>query len=77
MKTSQSQKHSLIKSLVLHSALPEVLACLRRGRKVCQDDLFVLHVENENVQENITHRDSKPHQSTEHSHPTIRALTSL
>lgn len=50
--------NSLIESLVLHSALPKVLACLRRGRKVCQDDLFILHVENkENVQENITNQD--------------------
>lgn len=48
IKPKQSKKHvdSLIESLVLHSALPKVLACLRCWREVCQDDLFVLHIEN-------------------------------
>lgn len=37
---------SLIESLVLHSALPKVFARFWRGRKVRQDDLFILHVKN-------------------------------
>lgn len=49
LKTLQSMKSvdSLVESLVLHTALPKVLAGLRRGRKVRQDDLFILHVEDE------------------------------
>jgi len=35
----------LVESLVLHSTLPKMLAGLRCGRKVCQDDLLVLHIE--------------------------------
>lgn len=49
IKLRQLKKHvdSLIERLVLHSALPKVFACLWCGCKVCQDDLFILHVENE------------------------------
>lgn len=47
LKQWKKHVHSLVERLVLHSALPKVFACLWCGRKVCQDDLFVLHVENE------------------------------
>lgn len=44
--------HSLVERLVLHPTFPKMLAGLRGRRKVRQDDLFVLRVEDKNVQDN-------------------------